>query len=141
MARKRYGGFSDPEIEAVDEVTTEIEETAEPVTFDKEKTAESATFDKEKTTELIIEPAEPIEAEVGEKKELEIVTPTGPDLPYKVKIAINALNVRTGPGSTYQSIRIIKKDSVHKVLEERDGWGRIGENAWINLSDRFVQKV
>lgn len=140
MARKRYGGFSDPEIEAVDEVT------AEPVTFDKEKTGESATFDKEKTAE----PMEPIEAEVGEKNELEVVpvpevtqtvTPTARNLPYKITITINALNVRTGPGSTYQSIRIIKKGSVHKVLEERDGWGRIGENAWINLSDRFVQKV
>jgi uncharacterized protein YgiM (DUF1202 family) len=139
MARKRYGGFSDPEIEAVDEVTTEIEEAAEPVTFDDEKTADP-----------IVEPMEPIEAEVGEECELEDVTvpevtPTvtqeTANFPYKIAISINALNVRTGPGSTYQSIRIIKKGSVHKVLEERDGWGRIGENVWINLSNKFVQKV
>lgn len=139
MARKRYGGFSDPEIEAVDEVTTEIEEATEPVTFDEEKAADP-----------IVEPMEPIEAEVGEENELEDVTvpevtPTvtteTANLPYKITITINALNVRTGPGSTYQSIRIIKKGSVHKVLEECDGWGRIGENAWINLSNKFVQKV
>lgn len=118
MARKRYGGFSDPEIEAVDEVATEIEEAAEPATFNEEQVVEENVQEVQLT-----------------------VTPETANLPYKITITINALNVRTGPGSTYQSIRIIKKGSVHKVLEEHDGWGRIGENAWINLSNKFVQKV
>lgn len=160
MSRKRYGGFSDPEPEleasneviteieetaepeVVKEVITEIEETAEPVTFDEENTAESATLNEEKTAELIMEPVEPIEAEVGEEQDLEVapVQEVTPNLPYKITITINALNIRTGPGSSYQAVGITKKGSVHKVLEEQDGWGRIGDNKWINLSKRFVEK-
>lgn len=156
MSRKRYGGFSDPEPElevsnevitepeVSNEVITEIEEAAEPVTLDEEKTAESATLDEEKTAEPIMEPVEPIEAEVGEEKELEVapVQEVTSNLPYKITITItiNALNIRTGPGSSYQAVGITKKGSVHKVLEEQDGWGRIGDNKWINLSKRFVEK-
>lgn len=138
MSRKRYGGFSDPEPEASNEVITEPEVVKEVIT-EIEETTEPVTFDEKKTAEPITEPMESIEAEVGEKKELE-VTPTTPNLPYKITITINALNIRTGPGSSYQAVGITKKGSVHKVLEEQDGWGRIGDNKWINLSKRFVEK-
>ena len=144
MSRKRYGGFSDPEPDASNEVITEPEVVKEVVT-EIEETAEPLTFDEENTAEPIMEPMEPIEAEVGEEKELEVasvpeVKPAIPNLQYKITITINALNIRTGPGSSYQAVGITKKGSVHKVLEEHDGWGRIGDNKWINLSKRFVEK-
>ena len=138
MSRKRYGGFSDPEpeLEASNEVITEIEETAEP------EVVNEVITEIEKTAEPIMDPVEPIEAEVGEEQELEVasVPEVAPNLPYKITIAINALNIRTGPGGSYQAVGITKKGSVHKVLEEQDGWGRIGDNKWINLSKRFVEK-
>lgn len=133
MSRKRYGGFSDPEPEASNEVVTEpevdkasaveIEDAAEPVTFDNENAAEPIV--------------EPMELEVTSVPE---VTPTTPNLPYKITITTNALNIRTGPGGSHQAVGITKKGSVHKVLEEQDGWGRISDNKWINLSKSFVEK-
>ena len=136
MSRKRYGGFSDPEPEASNEVITEIEKTAEP------EVVKEVITKIEETSEPIIEPMEPIEAEVGEEKELEValVPEATSNLPYKITITTNALNIRTGPGGSYQAVGITKKGSVHKVLEEQDGWGRIGDNKWVNLSKSFVKK-
>lgn len=146
MSRKRYGGFSDPEPEASNEVITEpevakestieIEDAAEPeaakeVITKIEETTEPVTFAEEKTAEPIVESME---------LEVTSVQTATPNLPYKVTITTNALNIRTGPGSSHQAVGITKKGSVHKVLEEQDGWGRIGDNKWINLSKSFVEK-
>lgn len=165
MARKRYGGFSDPEPEIEEKVEKPIDETTEEPTYtineseqnekaegtiepDETVPAEEITetkdpiiFDEEKVSEpltnAISEPMESIEAEVGEEATLEVPVSA---LKKKVTITTNALNIRTGPGGSYQAVGITKKGSVHKVLEEQDGWGRIGDNKWINLSKRFVEK-
>ena len=48
----------------------------------------------------------------------------------KIKITASLLNVRAGAGTNYKVVATIKKDSTHKLLEEKDGWGRIS-NGWI----------
>lgn len=48
----------------------------------------------------------------------------------KIKVTANLLNVRAGAGTNYKVVTTIKKDSTHKLLEEKNGWGRIS-SGWI----------
>lgn len=50
----------------------------------------------------------------------------------KVKVTANVLNIRAGAGTNYVIKGTTKKGSVHEVLEEKDGWGKIS-NGWISL--------
>ena len=48
----------------------------------------------------------------------------------KIKVTANLLNVRAGAGTNYKIVTTVKKDSTHKLLEEKNGWGRIS-SGWI----------
>lgn len=48
----------------------------------------------------------------------------------KIKVMANLLNVRAGAGTNYKIVTTVKKGSTHKLLEEKDGWGRIS-SGWI----------
>lgn len=50
----------------------------------------------------------------------------------KVKVTANVLNVRYGAGNHYTVKTTVKKGSVHNLLEEKNGWGRIS-GGWISL--------
>lgn len=50
----------------------------------------------------------------------------------KVKVTANILNIRAGAGTNYAIKGATKKGSVHEILEEKDGWGKIS-NGWISL--------
>lgn len=56
----------------------------------------------------------------------------------KVKVTANILNVRAGAGTNYAVKGTVKKGSVHNLLEEKNGWGKIS-NGWISLE--YVEKV
>ena len=56
----------------------------------------------------------------------------------KVKVTANALNVRAGAGTNYAKRGTVRKGSVHVLLEEKNGWGKIS-NGWISLD--YVEKV
>lgn len=56
----------------------------------------------------------------------------------RVKVIANVLNVRYGAGSHYTVKTTVKKGSVHEILEEKNGWGRIS-SGWISLE--YVEKV
>ena len=56
----------------------------------------------------------------------------------KIKVTANLLNVRAGAGTNYKVVTTIKKDSTHKLLEEKDGWGRIS-SGWI--SSDYYKKI
>ncbi len=53
----------------------------------------------------------------------------------QVKIDVNSINVRTGPGTEYSTIHTLTKDSTYQVLEEKDRWYKINfdanRNGWI----------
>jgi hypothetical protein len=49
-----------------------------------------------------------------------------------VKVIANVLNIRAGAGTSYAIKGATKKGSVHEILEEKDGWGKIS-NGWISL--------
>lgn len=48
----------------------------------------------------------------------------------RIKITANLLNVRAGSGTNHKVVSTVKKDSTHKLLEEKNGWGRIS-SGWI----------
>jgi uncharacterized protein YcbK (DUF882 family) len=48
----------------------------------------------------------------------------------RIKITASLLNVRAGSGTNYKIVTTVKKDSIHKLLEEKNGWGRIS-SGWI----------
>lgn len=56
----------------------------------------------------------------------------------QVKVTANLLNVRAGAGTNYKIVTTIKKDSIHKLLEEKNGWGKIS-NGWI--SSEYYKKI
>ena len=54
---------------------------------------------------------------------------------YNVKITANLLNVRSGPGMNNSIVGMVRKNATYKLLEIKDGWGRLSSPAgWISLS-------
>lgn len=59
---------------------------------------------------------------------------------YKVRITADALNVRSGPGTSYKAVAVVKKNGVYTIVEENNGWGKLKSGAgWISL--KYTQKV
>ena len=54
---------------------------------------------------------------------------------HTVKVTASLLNVRSGPGIENNVVGMIRKDATYKLLEIKDGWGRISSPAgWVSLS-------
>ena len=54
---------------------------------------------------------------------------------YTVKVIATLLNVRSGPGIENSVVGMIRKNATYKLLEIKDGWGRIASPAgWVSLS-------
>lgn len=97
----------------------EIEDTDAPVTFSEESTSKGT----------------------GEK-----MTPTKSGTLYakssktfKVHVK-RPLNIRSGPGFNYEAVGMVV-GGTRRVFEESAGWGRIGEDKWINISPVFVERA
>ena len=59
---------------------------------------------------------------------------------YKVKINTAVLNVRTGAGTSYKAVSVVKKNEVYTIVDEKNGWGKLKSGAgWIKLS--YTKKV
>lgn len=58
----------------------------------------------------------------------------------KVKILV-PLNVRTDPTMSGMVVDAINSGRVVRIYEEKNGFGRIGAERWINLSSDFVERV
>ena len=60
--------------------------------------------------------------------------PTPSQCPYTVKIMVDALNIRKGPGTNYPVVGCIKDHGVYTIVEEQNGWGKLKSGAgWICL--------
>ena len=63
-------------------------------------------------------------------------TPTS----YLVKINTDTLNVRKGPGTSYEIAKTVKKGQVYTIVQESNGWGKLKSGAgWIKLS--YTKKI
>lgn len=57
----------------------------------------------------------------------------------KVRVTVSELNMRTGPGTKYESKGAIKKGA-YRITKTKNGWGKLKKNGyWIKLS--YVKKL
>ena len=67
------------------------------------------------------------------------ITPPTPD-PYKVKVTCDVLNIRSGPGTSYDIVGSVNKGDVYTIVETQDNWGKLKSGAgWICLD--YTEKV
>lgn len=61
-------------------------------------------------------------------------------VPYLVKVSVDILNVRSGPGTGYRINTQVKKNQVYTIIDEKNGWGKLKSGAgWISL--QYVRKI
>lgn len=61
-------------------------------------------------------------------------------LPYQIRIKVDALNVRGGPGIHYPRNTVIKDKKKYTIVEEQGVWGKLKSGAgWISLN--LTEKV
>ena len=59
---------------------------------------------------------------------------------YVVRITASALNVRSGPGTSYKINTVVKKNEAFTIVEEKNGWGKLKSGAgWIYL--KYTKRV
>jgi N-acetylmuramoyl-L-alanine amidase len=67
------------------------------------------------------------------------------ELPYKVKVTADALNIRKGAGTNYAKTGVIKDKGIYTIVDEKKGkgatlWGKLKSGAgWISLD--YAKKV
>ncbi len=64
---------------------------------------------------------------------------------FLVKVKIDSLNYREGPGISYKIKGQITKNQVYTIVEtkevETSTWGKMKSGVWINISDKYVSRV
>lgn len=61
---------------------------------------------------------------------------------FKVKIVCDALNVRSGPGTSYKINQVVRMNEVYTIVETSGNWGRLKSGAgWINISSSYCKRV
>ena len=63
---------------------------------------------------------------------------------FMIKVLADELNIRTGPGTQYQSVGVLKKNEAYTIVEvnSQGTWGKLKSGAgWISLNDKYVTKV
>lgn len=72
---------------------------------------------------------------VGEKTMAALEKATTSNGGYTVKVTASLLNVRSGPSIEESVVGMVRKNATYKLLEIKDGWGRIASPAgWVSLS-------
>ena len=67
---------------------------------------------------------------------LEVVS----DGTYKVRVTADSLNIRKGPGASYQQVGAVKKGDVFTIVKTENNWGYLKSGAgWISLA--YTEKV
>lgn len=61
---------------------------------------------------------------------------------FKVKVIVNPLNIRSGPGTNYAIKSKITDKGIYTIVEQDGDWGKLKSGAgWINTSSRYCKKV
>ena len=68
-------------------------------------------------------------------------TPTSNDA-FVVKVTVDSLNVRKGPGTSYAVVTSIKKGEAYTIVEVKGSWGLLKSKVgWINISSNYVKRI
>lgn len=60
----------------------------------------------------------------------------------KGKVITTAVNVRTGPGTSYQAVDTLSRNAEFEILEEKNGWYKIkhnGKERYVSANSRYVK--
>lgn len=61
---------------------------------------------------------------------------------YVVKVLVDVLNVRKGPGMNYDVVSKVKAGGAYTIVEEKNGWGKLKSGiGWISLNSKYVKKL
>lgn len=61
---------------------------------------------------------------------------------FVVKIKVDSLNIRYGPGTTYKVVSSITDKGKYTITHTKDGWGKLKSGVgWINVSSSYVDKI
>ena len=77
------------------------------------------------------------------KKAIGKAAPSEEFKPYKVRVSIDDLNIRKGPGTQYDAVAVTGKGAF-TIVDELDGWGLLkayqkNRDGWIKLS--YTEKI
>ena len=68
------------------------------------------------------------------------IAPAPAEKSFRVQVATDALNVRTGPGTGYNIATVIRDRGVYTITSTNGGWGKLKSGAgWISLA--FTKRV
>lgn len=71
-----------------------------------------------------------------------VAEPTGTQVVTAVKVTVSSLNIRSGPGTKYAQVGVLKKNATVKIVEKSGSWGKIENNkGWISLNKSYVTEV
>ena len=88
-----------------------------------------------KTTTIIKEPAE--KKESSNKKAGQETTTN-----FLVRITTDSLNIRKGPGTSYDIVGTVKKNEVYTIIKINGSWGYLKSKVgWINMGSSYVKKL
>jgi N-acetylmuramoyl-L-alanine amidase len=61
---------------------------------------------------------------------------------FIVKITVNELNIRKGPGTNYDVTGVLKKGDAYTIIETNGSWGKLKSGAgWINIHQKYVTRI
>ena len=61
---------------------------------------------------------------------------------FKVRVKVDSLNVRSGPGTNYDVKSRITDKGLYTIVELQGSWGKLKSGAgWINTSSRYCEKA
>lgn len=64
------------------------------------------------------------------------------DVNFKVKVKVNTLNVRSGPGTKYAVKSKIKDKGIYTIVEQKGSWGKLKSGkGWICISSFYCKKA
>lgn len=61
---------------------------------------------------------------------------------FLVKVIVDDLNIRKGPGTNYPVAGRITNKGTYTIVSEQNGWGKLKSGAgWISISDKYVKRI
>lgn len=61
---------------------------------------------------------------------------------FLVRIAVPALNVRSGPGLTYSKVGVVRNPSVYTMVDQIGSWGKLKSGlGWIYIGESYVDFI
>jgi len=60
---------------------------------------------------------------------------------FEAKCIVGGLNIRTGIGTAYPVVGILRYGNIVNVYEVKSGWFRVGEDRWCSGNETYMQKI